>query len=120
MDMTGIRQTRHFVISSLLIVWVFLFGVYGAEAFGYCEDNPEYANEAIEQTLSSPIEIAPQVSQAEIVLKLLAKTFSPIVAEVLLPLRQTLQLEPPRGSFCSGSPPYSTTGLFLSLSILRI
>lgn len=57
MNMTIVRHARHFVVFSLLIVWVFLFGVYAAEAFGYGEDNPEYADQSIEQTLTSPAEL---------------------------------------------------------------
>ncbi len=120
MDMTIVRKTRYFVVFGLLIVWVFLFGVYAAEAFGYGDGSPEYENQVIEQTLSNPAELVRHVSQDGLALKTLSKNFSPRMDETSLPLCQTSHLEFPRNSFLSGSPPHSTTDLLLSLSILRL
>ncbi len=46
---------RKKVVVFLFIAWVLLFAFFFTEELGYFHDTDEYANQSIEQTLSSPV-----------------------------------------------------------------
>ena len=61
--MTFPHSLRKGVVSSLLFVWAFTWGVYLLESFRLIGDNmPEQVDQTIEDPLSAPIEKPPDLS----------------------------------------------------------